>query len=322
MTQRIVSLLFGLSVALAAPAAAQTVRSWVASNGSDTNPCSRTLPCRNFNAAIAAVATGGEVVALDSAGYGPTVIDKAVTIVAPPGVHAAIAPAAGDAVAISSGFTGPVIVRGLYLNSQGASYGVRHLGNSPLFVERLVVNGFGQVGIYLSGSAAFLIVDSTIQNNSVGILSVASPGRGVVDRCWIEGSLSYGVWIYGSGHFMFHDVVLSRNDVGVYVSGSGAALDIIDSAAVKNTWKGFWVSTIDEPGSTMHLERCVASNNGTGMQADADPGTSIIRVSNCTITDNGIGVDQGVGGSIQSRRNNTLEANGGGNSIVSPYDAK
>jgi hypothetical protein len=95
------------------------VRTWVSPAGVDTNPCTREQPCRNFAAAITAVAAGGEVVALDSAGYGPVTITKSVTIVAPVGVHAAIAPSSGNAITVSATATDQIVLRNLYLNSQG-----------------------------------------------------------------------------------------------------------------------------------------------------------------------------------------------------------
>ena len=59
-----------------------------AQTGNDANTannCSLTQPCRNFNAAIGVVNAGGEVVALDSGGYGATTISKAVTLTSPLG---------------------------------------------------------------------------------------------------------------------------------------------------------------------------------------------------------------------------------------------
>jgi hypothetical protein len=108
----------------------------------DNSQCSRSNPCRTFAAAIAAVNANGEVVVLNSAGYGPVTIDKAVTIVAPAAVHAAIAPTAGTAITVNApGST--VILKGLYLNSLGATEGVSVDSAAVVHIENLVVNGFG-----------------------------------------------------------------------------------------------------------------------------------------------------------------------------------
>ena len=57
-----------VSVALCSTAQAQS-RTFVSGVGSDANACTRTAPCRTFQKAHDTVAAGGEVVALDAAGY-------------------------------------------------------------------------------------------------------------------------------------------------------------------------------------------------------------------------------------------------------------
>ena len=69
-------------------ASATSQRTFVSHSGLDTNPCSVDSPCRSFAAAITQTNPSGEVVAVDSAGYGPVTISQSVTIVAPLGVHA------------------------------------------------------------------------------------------------------------------------------------------------------------------------------------------------------------------------------------------
>src|SRR6266480_6070986 len=91
-------------------------RSFVASSGSDSNPCSRDLPCRSFNTAIGATTAGGEVVALDSAGYGVASINGSITIVGAPCVHAGVSAFTGSAITVNAGTTNVVTVRNLYIN--------------------------------------------------------------------------------------------------------------------------------------------------------------------------------------------------------------
>ena len=66
-----------------APAQAQRARVFVASYGNDSNPCTFGSPCKTFQVAVNTVDAGGEVTAIDSAGFGPLIIDKAVTITSP-----------------------------------------------------------------------------------------------------------------------------------------------------------------------------------------------------------------------------------------------
>src|SRR5215472_13062063 len=59
---------------VALSASAQPFRTFVSGNGSDSNPsCAVTAPCRTFAQALSVVAPGGEVIALDTAGFGANV---------------------------------------------------------------------------------------------------------------------------------------------------------------------------------------------------------------------------------------------------------
>src|SRR5687767_15933104 len=98
----------------AAPAT-PTQRTFVSTSGSDANPCTRAEPCRNFAAALPNTLAGGEVVALDSGGYGPFVVDKAVTVAGAPGAHVAVTAFAGDAVTVNAAASEHVVLRNLYL---------------------------------------------------------------------------------------------------------------------------------------------------------------------------------------------------------------
>ena len=78
-------------------------RTFVSGLGSDANPCTRTAPCRTFQVAHNAVDANGEVLALDSAGYGTLTITKNVTI-SGDGVEATANALSGDCITIGRGF--------------------------------------------------------------------------------------------------------------------------------------------------------------------------------------------------------------------------
>src|SRR5437867_994768 len=114
------SLCLILLVLIAASAQATSLRTFVASTGLDTNPCSRTSPCRSFAAALVETAPSGEIIVLDSAGYGPVTINQSVTIVSPPGVYAGITATSGNGITISGTTQNDVVViRGLTINGGG-----------------------------------------------------------------------------------------------------------------------------------------------------------------------------------------------------------
>lgn len=117
------------ALAASAPARATSERTFVASYGADSNPCSVAAPCRTFAAALGLTAAGGEVVALDSAGYGSVTITQSVSISAPAGVYAGVTPptnGSGGVLINAPGAT--VVLRGLEFGPTAAGAYVTHLG--------------------------------------------------------------------------------------------------------------------------------------------------------------------------------------------------
>src|SRR5258708_16913984 len=66
-------------------ASALAQRTFVASYGNDANACSLALPCRSFGAAITQTSPNGEIIVIDTAGYGSVTVTKSVSIIAPAG---------------------------------------------------------------------------------------------------------------------------------------------------------------------------------------------------------------------------------------------
>jgi hypothetical protein len=109
--------------ATAGPAYGQATRTWVSENGNDVNPCSATAPCKTFAGAISKTTIGGEIDALDDAGFGAVTITKSITIDG--GGHlAGVLPGAtnGINIHIAENPNDPmrrVVLRGLYINGTG-----------------------------------------------------------------------------------------------------------------------------------------------------------------------------------------------------------
>ena len=94
--------LLAAAVAIGSSTAAATAqRTFVASTGSDVDPCSVTQPCRGFARAMTQTAADGEIVVLDSAGYGPVTITQGVSIIAPAGIYAGVTNGGGDGVVVT-----------------------------------------------------------------------------------------------------------------------------------------------------------------------------------------------------------------------------
>ena len=60
--------------------AAQENRTFISVSGDDANNCRRATPCKTFAGALVKTNSGGEIDVLDSGGFGPVTITKAVTI--------------------------------------------------------------------------------------------------------------------------------------------------------------------------------------------------------------------------------------------------
>ena len=72
-------------------------RTFVSTSGSDSSAiCAVSAPCRTFAKAITVTDDAGEVIAVESGGYGATAVNRSVSIIAPPGVYAGISVFSGS----------------------------------------------------------------------------------------------------------------------------------------------------------------------------------------------------------------------------------
>jgi hypothetical protein len=142
-----------ISVIASLPAQAQRARVFVSVNGNDANPCTALSPCRTFQAAHDAVLPGGEISVLDTGGYQPLTITKAISIVAV-GIEASIATPSGvNAITINAGPTDKVSLRGLTLDGAGLGLnGILFTSGQSLTVEDCVVRNVTNEGLaFVSG---------------------------------------------------------------------------------------------------------------------------------------------------------------------------
>jgi hypothetical protein len=290
------SFLFMASVASASLAQAQ--RTFVSGLGNDSDPCTRTAPCRTFARAVAVTSAGGEVIALDSAGYGPVAITQALSITAPPGVYAGISVSSGDGVDINVAQTDTVNLRGLTVISQGTigigiafSSSIQFNTGGILHIENCVVTGFlGGAGVVFEGPGYLEMKDSIIRGNATGIVIRAPSDRAfaAIDHVRVE-----------------------NGDIGLFAL-ENSQVTVRDSIASGNTI-GFEAKSNNPVPAELNIENCVASNNRNyGIRAESNStGVVTIRVSNSTVTDNNIGMGYISRGPVVflSRGNNTVEGN-------------
>ncbi len=164
---------FAIAVLLtvSSSASATVQRSFVASYGNDANPCSITQPCRGFAAAAARTTAGGEVIVLDSAGYGRVRLFQSISVIAPPGVYAGISVDSGNGVTVDdSGSGATVTLRGLTITAEGGSNGIGVTNVDKLIVDRCVVTGFfGGAGVVVDSANEVSIIGTTVADSDSGV---------------------------------------------------------------------------------------------------------------------------------------------------------
>ena len=125
-TYALAAIAFALSLFAAAGTAATAQRTFVASTGNDANPCSIAQPCRGFAAAIVRQSgRRGYRAGFSRVRPRARTISQSVSIIAPPGVYAGISVFSGDGVTVSAGATDKVLLRGLTINGEGGTGGIR-----------------------------------------------------------------------------------------------------------------------------------------------------------------------------------------------------
>ena len=172
------ALFAAVAVTLFAPltALAATQRTFVASNGSDTWPCTRTQPCRSFATAIGKTSANGEVLVLDSAGYGPFMVAQSISVIAPSGVYAGITVTSGTGITINgSGIV--VTLRGLSINGQGGQFGIQFLQGAKLTVESCEISNMALHGIVVKAiDGRAIIQDTVLRDNHEAVLAYSTAG--------------------------------------------------------------------------------------------------------------------------------------------------
>src|SRR5664279_2948450 len=85
VTKNLSSLAAGMVAVLVASSPALAVgtasRTFVSGVGTDTGTCALATPCRTFAYALTQTAPSGEIIVLNSAGYGTVTITQAVSII-------------------------------------------------------------------------------------------------------------------------------------------------------------------------------------------------------------------------------------------------
>ncbi len=276
--------LFSLLVALS-PAHALSNRAWVSGHGTDAAGCGAPAsPCRTFQYVHDnIVAAGGEIDVLDPAGYGPIVINKALSIVNDGVGTAGVQAASGNAIAINAGASDVVTLRGLDIDGLGTgAYGILFNSGMALTIQNSVIRHFQSAGVLFNpnASSALAITDTLVADNSLD-----------------------GIYVGSGAQADFYRVQASRNAEGFAVFGDNITASADNCAAYNNTI-GYDV----QGASTFSLFNSIASNNfHQGLSAYGSG--AILRIAHSMVTGNGVGWTVN-GAVIDTYSDNYIDGNG------------
>jgi len=309
-------------VALATPlAVAQAQRAFVASYGSDLALCSLANPCRSFNVAIPKVIAGGEVIVLDSAGYGPTTITQSVSLIAPAGVYAGVSVMSGAGVQIN-GAGIRVLLQNLALNGLGGNYGIIVQQADEVIVSNCSVSNFTLTGLATSSSTARLLVrDSVFRDNHQWGIEVGGPASAAIESVRVERNTFDGIRVDGNAVVSIkHSVIAGNGGSGVHLdslSGRAASATIEDSLIADNAFDGITTTLVAGAGTFTDLSAArntITRNTGYGISVSATlPGFGTASLTGNLISQNGLdGVWTTGTGARATANGNTFAGNGTG----------
>lgn len=293
------SISLALSLLVAKDAAAAQ-RTFVASNGNDLNSCSITAPCRGFARAITQTSSGGEIIVLDSAGYGPVTITHAVSIIAPPGVYAGISVFPSfDGITVTAGPTDKVVLRGLTINGQGGNRGILVTSGKETHIEDCTITN-ADPGIEVTGGEAVHIVRAIVRD-SAGFGIIVSPAGAVAITATLTDSILTGnrfsaFAAYASIAGVTINAVATRVTAVSNGNGGGVAFD----ARTSDLSESVNMVVTDSVGSDTAGNGVVASgNNVTAIVS----GSSFVGNSDADLSQNGAAV-------LRTAGNNALTGRG------------
>ena len=278
--------------------------------GDDSNPCSRTAPCKTFAGSIAKTAAGGEIDCLDSGGFGALTITKAI-IINCEHVTAGVLVSGTNGFNVAAGASDVVVLKGLDIEGIGTGLiGINFTSGAALHVEKCLIRGFqggSALGISFAPTAAGskLVVDDTyISENGTG-----TTGGGVFIKPGAAGATAVAV---------LNSVSTNNNATGARADGTGNAgvhLSVYNSVSSGNAYGGYVAFTpAGGPSVAVMVDKSTSAYNG-GNGLNANGANASLLVGRSIISGNGDAAAASNGGVIQSYGDNDIVGNGNGNAL-------
>ena len=279
---------------------AQAQRVFVATTGSDSNPCSFASPCRSFQHAHDVTAANGEIDVLDPAGYGALTITKAISIQGH-GYSGLTVPSSGTGITINASATDAIHLNGLLIEGgQAGATGIAFNTGQSLTVENCVVRNVTGNGLAffpnVTTVATLAVSNSYFNNNGNSAMMISASSSGAVtasiERTGFYANAGNGLVVNGS-------------------SSIGAlTVAVTDSVAANNGNGGFLVeSSAAGSVSNLSLTHSLAEGNNIGLVAGGANAT--LWLAQSTVTGNSTAGFEGIiPGSIKTFQDNYFSNNG------------
>ena len=287
---------------------AQATRTWVSGVGDDANPCSRTAPCKTFAGAISKTAAGGEINAIDSAGYGTLNITKSITINGA-GVHASVLNCNTTGMIINAAVTDVVVLRNLSFDGCGNGInGIRYLKAAALHLENVDIGnnntasagaGFGILANPTTGDLKLFLDNVHIVDNGNGAV-----GGGIYAQPVVPATVTV--------HITNSQIANNQGLAGLRVDGRVFAT-VRNSSITGNAQHGAVVVSTVHPADLAIHDSMVSGNgasaatSGAGIQTQGAFASA--RVKGTVITGNEVGVRALTSGLLASYGDNMLYGN-------------
>ena len=264
-----------MACGLAAPALAQATRTWIAGDGDDGNPCSRTAPCRTLQVAYNRTASSGFINVLTNGYVGPITITKPISIMGG-GPGASNIMTSGTGIQVSAGPNDVVRIEGVSITTLGTgTAGISFKSGAAMHVDNVLVYAFaGGPGLIVapaSGAAEIYVSNLTVDDtpNNPGVM-IQPTGTGTVTA-------------------IFDGLTLNNNANGILVdssasTGAAGVVAVIQNSLISEGSYG--VSAVSAPGagpSSVFLDHTTVDTNVLGVVTSAT-GTPTVRISASVIT--------------------------------------
>ncbi|MGH9305591.1 MAG: choice-of-anchor Q domain-containing protein [Acidimicrobiales bacterium] len=266
------------SLVLAAPAGATPTTLYVATGGSNSNPCTQSAPCLTIGHA-ASVASSGDTISVGPGTFAGVVLNQQdLTITGAPKGMTVVSATSGDTIVVNAG---AVTLRNLSID------------NNPD-----ATNSYGHGVEIDSGSVA--ISNSTIADNvSAGV--IARGGATTITGSTLSGNMGAGVDGEGGSVTIIDSTVSGNQAQGIFTNGG--TLTVTEDTVHNNASYGiaaYPAGTIDDttitdndygimtyPSASLHVGGTIVSNNRHGActgSSFADTGYNLADDATCSFT--------------------------------------